>query len=149
MRGRVTHLAVSPDGRLLAGLDGAGSGSSDSPTRVFVLRARDGHVRAERELGRGVPGEFRWVSDNRLLLTRRPSGLLYDADLARKAKLSWSGVSSVAIGCRLFGTGFGVVARSSVCAETGTRVIREFFSPITYALTKLPRGTEIDAPPRN
>jgi hypothetical protein len=145
----VSHLALSPDERLLAGLTGAATGD-DTPTEMFVMRTEDGQVRARRELGGNPPRALEWAGSRRLLLPRNPAGQVVDRDLEKLGKVSgWFPVSSVALGCRLFGPGYGAVARASVCDPGSALIIREFFSPITYSMVKLPRGTEVDAPPRD
>lgn len=144
----VSHLALSPNGGLLAGLVGANDEGETS--EVFVLRIEDGSVLSQRALEGAAPRAMSWLNDRSLLLgPRAPASLVLNRKLEQKTKVGgWFAAASASVGCWLYGVGSGAVARVSLCERDDIDIVREFFSPITYALTKLPKSVEIDAPPR-
>jgi hypothetical protein len=147
----ISQLALSPGGGLVAGVSGAAFGEGD-PATAFAMSTDSGDVRARRELSRSEGSAlFEWLGSRKLLMFRGgASPLVLDRDLSKRMKIpGWPSLSSVAIGCRIFGSGYGVIARSSICEESAYDVVREFFSPITNVTLKLPRDTSITAPPES
>lgn len=145
----VSHLALSPDGKLLAGLHRATGAEDGDGVGVFTVRLADGSIVTQRRVRGAIPGSIEWIDRDTLLLSRRyPTALVLNRRLERKTTFGWFASSSVRLGCRLFGAGQGALARVSLCERDDGTIVRRFFSPITYALAKLPAGTQIDAPPR-
>jgi hypothetical protein len=143
---RITHLTLTPDGRRLAAISGAASEDG----KLVVMRTSDGKVTARRTLDMEARyGSLEWAGDEALLLSglaqRSP---IYSRSLKVKALIKdWFPVSSVIDGCKLFGVGYGALATGSACADGTFEMKREFFSPVTYSLLRLPDGTEVNAPP--
>ena len=144
---RVSHLGLSPDGTRLSFVMGA---SSSNEAEFVVARSRTGKVTARRGLeGESAYSRLAWVGDDKLLLRGSSrSALLYDRSLRLVASVDeWFPEAAVVDGCTLYGVGYGAVSKTSACDGGPTSLLREFFSPVTFALLSLPPETIIDAPP--
>ena len=146
----VSHLTLSPDGRSVAGYIGATFREEDDPAHVFVIRSRDGEELARTSTGETTYfGSIDWVSNKHLIQTSGAKTLLRTRSLQPvRGFRNWAPADATAVGCALFGVGYGVLARSSICEEKPLRPERTFFSPITTGILRLPKGTEMNAPPR-
>jgi hypothetical protein len=145
---RISDLTLSPDGTRLALLLGAGSRDS----RLLVMRSADGAVTARLPVGSDTSfADLKWVGDQTLMYSDlSPTSSFYDRRLVRKGGVEdWFAESSLAIGCNLYGVGYGALASASICEGGALEVERTFFSPVTYSMLKLPPGTEIHAPPHS
>ena len=145
---RISHVTVSPDGSRLAGILGARSSDGE----MVVMRSRDGKGTALR----GLDGETRfalltWLSDNALMLAGLDRNApVYDRSLRLLSHVTdWFPMSSVAQSCKLFGVGYGALAKTSLCGGGTPEIRRTYFSPVTNSLVALPRGTEVEAPPHS
>lgn len=142
---RVSQMALSPDGTRLALTLGAASDAG----KLMVLRTEDGKKMARRHLAGSAQSRLTWVRDDSLFLWgSRRSSPLYDRFLQKRSEIrDWYLDAAVRVGCTLYGVGYGTVAEASACEGGSPAVTRGFFSPVTYSLMPLPRGTEINAPP--
>jgi hypothetical protein len=152
MNRKVSHLAVSPDGRFLVGITGATYQTTDPMARMFLLRTSDGSLVEERKVGASDPesGAIEWLTARRFLYSGgSTAALVMNQELGTIARVrNWFSASSNAIGCDLYGAGHGAVVKASACRRSESELVRAFFSPITPAFLKLPVGTEVNAPPQ-
>lgn len=144
---KVSHLALSPNGRYLAGITGATYQTTDPMARMFLVRTADGKILEERKIGASDPesGAIEWLSGRRLLYSGgSTAALVMDRELQTVARVrNWFSTSADVIGCDLYGAGHGALVTASACGRSASELVRGFFSPITPALLKLPSGSEI------
>lgn len=142
---RVSQLTLTPDGTRLSFVIGARSREGE----LVVARSRTGKVTARRLVGESVYSRLAWAGDDELVLRGSSrTALVYDRSLRLVASVDdWFSEMAVADGCALYGVGYGVVSKASACDGGAVSRVREFFSPVTFALFSLPPGTKIEAPP--
>ncbi len=128
------QLAVSPDGTLLAAL-------ADNRLVVIRLQGRRDVLRGPVLTRQDVP---RLVWDrHQLAVLGWNGGLVYDDRLRLRGRLpSWGVSDAVGLGGRIAAVGYGTL-RVAQMPRGPVRLLRDLFSPQTFAIAAVDRGPDI------